>query len=485
MLKPKKILLVMVLVFALATTASANPFAQIHYLANVVFGTDLAPYVEASFYIHAAAAVAGFFYYQKQGQASKVKPDGTIQKPAGATWIDLKDPPSVKNVDIKANLSTEKAAEIALKKPTIYPGLSDAARRNMPPTLVTFQAGGDYSNITGQNIVMTDGTGYRKLGAFEGLTRNNVNVYFGYSPPDVITTAIVGGSVYITLRTATWQEIGGVSGYYGSDRQWKYADAGVAPTSVRNTTKNEMTRVLTNQPVNDTPLEAETDVAANYQAELDAMLKDDDYVPTFSDATTGLPYAPPPISEIATPKQVDAYNKAGIAADASAASKSARDAAVSAAQAAADAANALAAANPGNTTYIAAANAANTELAKAQAAQASGDAADAQKDSDETTADVPQGEPSEQLDMAPLHALKGALDSTYPFNLPSVIAGYYDKFVSTPETPVFDLPLPLGQNLHVDLSVMEPIAILFRYLIGIVTTAGALAYVVHFFRGIS
>lgn len=69
-----------------------------------------------------------------------------------------------------------------------------------------------------------------------------------------------------------------------------------------------------------------------YQAELDKAMQDDSYVPTFTDATTGLPWAPPAGSSPATPSQVSAYNSGQAAKEAGDAAKTAADSAVNTAQ---------------------------------------------------------------------------------------------------------------------------------------------------------
>jgi hypothetical protein len=113
-----------------------------------------------------------------------------------------------------------------------------------------------------------------------------------------------------------------------------------------------------------------------------------------------------------------------------------------------------------------------------------GDGAGTGKEED-SAAPVPASEERKTLDFSKLDALKGALASTYPFNVPASIASYYTSLVADPTAPVFDLPLPLGGNIHVDLAIFNGIAVLVRFLVGTLVSCGMMYYVVHFFRGIS
>ncbi|MRR55328.1 MAG: hypothetical protein EG822_12610 [Deltaproteobacteria bacterium] len=476
-MKIKKVLLAVSFLMIFATASSA--FAPLAYIAAVV-GPELAPYVAGSAVIHGAAAIAGLYYYLRDGGRSSVTPDGKIKTPAEVQWIDLKEP-AVKTKPLNTETSLDLIRALTEKKDPndnyIYPALRNAL--NGIPEIPSL----NYNTGIGQ-IVTVNGSIRRVTAAVTGGSCSIWEPWCAGISATQVTASYPDGTPQQVTITKT----------EGNTRYWK--DFTLASTAPPPPGPLPLTQVVRNLSADGTGTGL---VNQALQNEINRMHQDPDYVPTFSDETTGLPHAAPPLGDIATPKQVADYNKAGKAQDAQNAASAAQAAAVSAAQTAATgannraaAANAAAAANPGDAGLAAAAaaaqaaaDAANAALAKALADQAGGAAEDAQKEEDETVAEIPSSDTPATIDMAPLHALKGALDNTYPFNLPGVISGYYQKFVANPETPVFDLPLPLGQTLHIDLSVMEPIAILFRYMIGIVTTVGALAYMVHFFRGIS
>lgn len=156
----------------------------------------------------------------------------------------------------------------------------------------------------------------------------------------------------------------------------------------------------------------------------------------------------------------------------------------------ADQAKADALADPTNPTKAAAAaaaaaaaGAAELEVEKLKSAAATQTAAQTEKAAD-TAASVPNAT-RKTIDLSAIKTLKGALDTTYPFNLPHSISSFYSRFVAPAETPAFDLYMPLGQTLHVDLAPFEPLAIVIRYFIGIIVTVGMFYYIIHFFRGIS
>lgn len=483
MLKLKKLVLAITLVLVITTAASA--FVPLAYVAAVV-GPELAPYVTASLAIHGAALVAGLYYYLKPGAQSQADTQ-SIKTPSSVTWIDLPSM-TVQEKDINTEITFDDFVNNAYDNVNKYPLLNQLVTKYSPPPMPVgpqqVGASVDPAQFIGKKVPWKE-NGHTGWVQITGVI-SNVTYGSGNTPYSGQGMYNFGSNTYYAFADK------GESGR-GWGVEVSYVDTTPPPFTKAKKSNSEVIQGLTvngneNEPVKPT-----------YQDEIKKMMQDPSYVPVFSDATTGLPHAPPPLGDIATPKQVSDYNKAGQNSEAQAAASAANAAAIAAAQTAANNANArsanaqaAASANPSDPNLAAAAaaaqaaaDAANAALAKALADKAGLDASATQKQEDESAAEVPTSGTKKTIDMSKLHELKGALDSTYPFNLPGVIAGYYHKFVAPAETPVFDLPLPLGQTLHVDLSVMEPIAILFRYLIGISATAGALFYVVHFFRGIS
>lgn len=176
-------------------------------------------------------------------------------------------------------------------------------------------------------------------------------------------------------------------------------------------------------------------------------------------------------------------------ADAAQGAKSAETTAAAQAQAAA----ATAAAQANYNANPTAANLAALEAAKAaektlldQQARDDLDKYNEQKaKEDDVAAPVPANAPLHTINFQPMDGLKDALSSTYPFNLPTSITTYFNRFLANPEAPSFDLPMPGQNTLHVDLAVFNPIAEVFRYLGGLIITIGMFIYIVHFFRGIA
>lgn len=449
--------------------------------------------VDASLVWHTMGILGAIVYQEKTGPAgaSKVTPTGSIKNPADVTWIDLTIPePAQQHKALDANITMDQVKGIVEK---------DAASKLLYANLEAAlnKPGGDGELMTGGHLNTTGNA-------------NSVYSYQGNSYKLNHSTHVVDGcsSCYSTCCTSngllesypngTALMIKKLTGYYGSDLY--YFDRVATPPSVP-ATSNEFAKKLANSP---SDITADSALSAAYEAEIDALMLDPAYVPVFTDATTGLPSTPP--VGAASAAQIAAYNagqgakEAAATATASAAGAAgAAGAASTTAAAGAAAANAAAAAAPGDATLAAAAARANTAAANAAATAAAATAAldklkaeqakeDAKKE--ETTASAaaglgPKGEKT-ALNLAPLNELKGVLDTTYPFNLPSSVAGYFGALSGGAGTaPAFDLPMPLGQTIHCDLSFFNPLAVMVRYMVGILTTTGILFYIIHFFRGIS
>jgi hypothetical protein len=84
-----------------------------------------------------------------------------------------------------------------------------------------------------------------------------------------------------------------------------------------------------------------------------------------------------------------------------------------------------------------------------------------------------------------MSSIKGALNSTFPFNTVSRLSSYYSTFSVDAAAPSFILPLPLGNSLNVDLSIFDPLAAVIRFLLGLSATIGVTYYIFQFWRGVS
>lgn len=245
-------------------------------------------------------------------------------------------------------------------------------------------------------------------------------------------------------------------------------------------------------------------VVSPLQAEIDKMYQDSDYVPSFSDDTTGLPYSPP--VGLPSPDQikaaVDTYNRNGALADSKASVQSANSGAVSAAQGAADSAHAAAqqagsasAANPGDAGLanayadaLARAAAADAALAKAKADQAKSDNAFTNMSASASESMPPVAKPDEikSVDFSTLARLNGVVSNTFPLsmltNVPSYLAPLLSGDVSAPQ---FDIPLYGDKKFHIDLTPFDPVAAVIRFIMALLISIGMILYVIRFWRGVS
>lgn len=89
------------------------------------------------------------------------------------------------------------------------------------------------------------------------------------------------------------------------------------------------------------------------------------------------------------------------------------------------------------------------------------------------------------LNFESLKALSGAMTSVFPFNLLSQVSSVYDSLVREPQAPAFDVSLPLGNTVHVDLSIFDSLASACRFLVGLLLTVGVVYYIVRFYRGVA
>ena len=89
------------------------------------------------------------------------------------------------------------------------------------------------------------------------------------------------------------------------------------------------------------------------------------------------------------------------------------------------------------------------------------------------------------LDFSPFKSLGGVFASVWPFCLLTSVSAFISPLVSSPVAPVFDLPLPLGTSVHIDLAILDPAAIALRWILALVLTVGAYLGIVRFWRGVA
>lgn len=498
----KKFLVSIVLIFTLSTSAFA--FAPL---------AIPAAYWVASSILHVATA-AGIYYAMKTGSGSGSSVDGSANtfKPSQVAWVNTADlnlpNPQVQSKNVTANMSLSQLKTVVQANDASkakYSAINETLRHGSLPTPV--QPGN--SPLPIDSVVATSGGALYQVTSgpeFQGIADHNLSIVNPVNPGGgALTQIMYPGGVYSnkTPWPATLWFLGDVDGSYS--RLYNQQLSGPVTPAYRDSTPIEVATALSSTG----PPSSRTPINSAYQEQLDMAFQDPNYVPTFTDDTTGLPYAPPPNSQIATPAQLAAYNTSGgikaaatdaqaVAAASSAAGLTAANAAATAASGAVGAAAAALAGNPsdlGLQAKLADAQLAAAKAASAAAAAKTADdklkasqAAAALKDDtalNDTAAGVPGDSVRKSLDFTPFHSLKGVLASTFPFNLASTVAGYYSAFTAAPAAPVFDLALPLDQSIHVDLTVFNPIAALIRFLVGSLLSIGCVYYVIHFFRGIS
>lgn len=94
-------------------------------------------------------------------------------------------------------------------------------------------------------------------------------------------------------------------------------------------------------------------------------------------------------------------------------------------------------------------------------------------------------EPLKKLNFDSLRSLSGAVSSVFPFTLISGLSEMYSRLTAEPSPPVFDLPMPLGNSIRIDLASWDSVARIMRYFVALLTSVGVVFYIVRFYRGVS
>ena len=453
------------------------------------------------------------------GYTPSVSSNADITKPTDAVWIDLnnsqftvetqKEQVKITAAALQA-LAAETNSDGSNKYPLTYAALYTTPSLPKPDTGTILQL------PNGNKYVMTQYSNSCVNGSPNCPTGSNNNANACGWAPDAGATQISGGvevfrypSQYIYASQPNTNS--GCSGTYNYLVNYTL-------TATSSTVSTPTPKPLSTQLTNLTGTGSAGALQSQFNSEIDNMLKDPNYVPNFTDASTGLPYAPPAgalsLSQMQTqsPADVQAQQTAQAGVTAAAANVSnaqGRVTSATAGQASAQttANNATAAANadPTNTAKATAAQNANIALGLAnlqlQQAQSALDAANGALSKANTTAGLISASNTDKstdapastgtagtahtINLAPLNNLKGVLTSTFPFSLAPSIAGYYSALIASPSPPVFTIPFPLGFNMTVDLTPFDGIATICRWLVSILMTVGAIYYVIHFWRGVS
>ncbi|KAB0666807.1 hypothetical protein F6V25_05170 [Oryzomonas japonica] len=423
----RKFIISVLLIVTLAT--SSNAFFP---LAFPAIPTALY-YVSAGAH---AALLAGLAYYMTAGASSQVSASGSISRPSNAAWIDLTaSPPALNTKSLSANMSYSDLIALSADK-SKYP-LTNSALYQVPDCSpkVSSKVGDVISTPSGYHTV----TG---ILFSSSISNTYANITTFISPYDV--------------------EVTGAKDSYAKglalDVRFSYGSP-VAPTPP-------------SQPA--TPAQVSQRLAAAgvpgpvksaLQSELDNMFRDPNYVPTFTDDTTGLPDIPPDPSHVATPAQVATYNANGQAAASAQAAASSSGAAASSAQGSADnAKNAYIASGGDPATgaggdpslyqkYLDAKSSADKAAADAAAAQAAADklAAEQTKDANVTAPGVPADNTYNTDVTAPdkkdIKSLLSSLLSSSP--LVSMVKSFT---ITATGDPVIHIGMVYGQDLSFDFN---------------------------------
>jgi hypothetical protein len=503
-LKRKLMVLVVCLVLGTAVTSQAFLFAipAVTWVAGALGAAELANSLSVAVYVHGAIA-AGLIYFNREKVGDKinswVRPDSVVVKGEMlVTDIDLSTVPPIpviKKAPVEATIANQALKDIVLK--------DEASKQKYPilaaALLATSPVPGPSKDTAVGQVVFVPDIGYSIVVGITGAGHYN-------GPLSPQCSAYSPGNVSCLDWRNTWSSSSG-----GTDYNHLIMQPAEAPPP-HPIVASDVPNVLTVGGNLSDHSTSDNKTRSEFSGDIDSLIHDNPNVLHYeTGGSSGASGNSVPDQNLQgkTREALDSaartyntyntlQNNASTAAAGADALKAASDAAAARAAAASAAAasaggadavlNAAAAAAQGAAdaalaASIAAGNAAGSAAAAANGANgtANGDGT-GEKDS---AASVPESDARKEIDTTPLDALKGALATTYPFNLPSVIGSYYDKFAVDAIIPVFSLHLPLGQVIEVDLAPFEPVAKLCRFLVGLLVTSGMLFYIVHFFRGIS
>lgn len=324
----------------------------------------------ASAGLHVAGAAAGLYYYLNQGGSASVSAAGSVSNPSTAVWVDLTGPvPTVVEKNLNASVSASAMQQLVLASPeskSKYPLLAEALQSGAGSLFIEDMDSTKYP--VGTKILLNDGT-YVSTTSTPVTTADRR----GYTCAEML-----GGKSTIYYPSGIIVNCIDVPG--GGDLDSYNTAPVVAPPKVPAPPATVASRLSS-----ESTLSFPKSVDSKYNDELDKMMQDPNYVPVFTDDTTGLPFEAPASTSVMTPQQMAVYNANGAKNEALAAATAAANtnatntaAAATAANATAAAATAASAAAPGDATLAAAAAAATTAAAAANAAAGTASAVAAQ-----------------------------------------------------------------------------------------------------------
>lgn len=429
--------------------------------------------VAVSALIHAAiigGAYLGWRTYKKENggarnpSGTKVTPNGTIGRDVKVDWVDLTKTDFIDGKDATAKVPYGELKSAVKADPGRFPRLKNAITKTYP------------GQTTGDVVEATNGKRY-KLGS-KGATAcsDSPDPLYTYKASNLTVLIPEESSAVCPGKTeARW---------YGA------TEVQDPPSVIGDASPQEFAKRLSgvdNAPAN---------VYSDFYAEIDDYLTGKGGTLSVVDTPdSAFVDSAPPLSvpSMPTPAQFNSAKTGQSATAAASAALSSAQGAVTAAQGSVNSAQ-QAYNSSGSASDLQKLNDALKGLADANAAldrlkadlarQAADDArADADDESDQPAV---LGEPGEvpDLNFGRFQELKGALSSTYPFSLISMLPDLLSPFSRSPSAPVIHLPV-YGNDLVVDLSIFDPVAAVCRWCLGVLATAGVVYYVVHFWRGVS
>lgn len=403
--------------------------------------------------------VGGVYYYMTKNGTSTLS-NGYFQRQAQASYLAGASAAAyaLTTKNLLSHLSAQSVQNAALNNQSLYPKLFNAASPiGSPP----FQ----FSSLLYDNFLRVDN-------------------FIDYGGSIFRVTAVNKSSSRDGWTCS--QAMGGSRMYYPSGMVVLCKDVSGGYDMVSYTLTPSTPDEAAHQPrLPATPEEFSQTVAPasavnpDYQDELDKMMQNPAYVPTFTDES-GLPWAPP--ADVVTPEQA--------ASDLTQATSQAQQA-VNQAAATSTAASAAAAANPSDPSLAAAAAAAQQalqdaldELAALQAAleelTGTGVGTD---DPDDPAVDPGETPVLKSFSWEAARRLMGTLETAWPFNLLLSLRGLFAPLDASPVAPAFDLHIYQTNKLHVDLSFFDPVATILRWCFTLLLTSLGIMQVVRWYRG--
>ena len=346
-----------------------------------------------------------------------------------------------------------------------YPALK-AAAGNTPGTPK------DQNNATVGDVLSVNGSNYQLTGIYK--TESGF-----HNPPGwVQITSVWAGDGRPKLVT--------FDGYTRTQYYYAPTSSPVSSSPATPKSDNDVQKNLTNNGGSGSP------VTPNADTDIKKAISSGKLAPTIVNPSTGQPVTQAEIQQAVDAAVASATKAANSAAASSAqAAVSTANAATNAAQAAVTAAQNALASDPANSALQDKLAAATAALSTAQTTEAALKteldkiiAKQMKEETESIPSPVPEAPARKRLDWSKFDTLKGALSNTFPFSLVSTLPAFFSAF-SDAAAPVFQLPMPMGKTLTVDLAIFDPVALVIRWLFGLSATVGAVYVQIKFWRGVS